>query len=139
MKAWKLLGYLGLIPFITCLIVVESYPHNLLFNSQQVFHFYSTIILCFLAGTLWQKDSHDSQSHPLIVSNVLCLYAFSCLFLPLYYALILLPLGYLSLLIAEYFLCKKQQNSFTTSYFVMRLVLTLFVSLLHLIALISWF
>ena len=82
MKKLKLLGYLGLIPIIICLIVVESYPHNLLFNSQQVFHFYSAIILCFLACTLWKKDSHDSQSTPLIVSCFLCLYAFSCLFLP---------------------------------------------------------
>ena len=90
MKTWKLLGYLGLIPFIICLIVVESYPHNSLFNSQQVFHFYSAIILSFLAGTLWKKDSHHSQSNGLIVSNVLCLYAFSCLFYPLYYALIFL-------------------------------------------------
>ena len=88
MKTWKSLGYLGLIPFIICLIVVESYPNNFLFNSQQVFHFYSAIILCFLAGTLWEKDSHDSQSTRLIVSNVLCLYAFSCLFLPLNFALI---------------------------------------------------
>jgi hypothetical protein len=139
MKTWKSLGYLGLVPFIICLIVVESHPHNLLFNSQQVFHFYSAIILCFLAGTLWKKDNQASQSNPLIVSNLLCLYAFSCLFLPLYYALIFLPMGYLSLLIAEYVLCNKQQHSFTTSYFVMRLVLTLFVSLLHMIALISWF
>lgn len=139
MKIWQLLGYLGLVPFIICLIVVESHPHNLLVDSQQVFHFYSAIILCFIAGTLWKKDSQDSQSNPLIVSNVLCLYAFSCLFLPLYYALIFLPMGYLSLLITEYVLCKKKQHSFTTSYFVMRLVLTLFVSLLHMIALISWF
>ena len=139
MKTWKSLGYLGLIPFLICLIVVESYPHNLLFNSQQVFHFYSAIILCFLAGTLWVKDSDDSQSTRLIVSNVLCLYAFSCLFLPLNFALIFLPLGYFSLLTAEYILCKKQQSSYTTAYFTMRLVLTLFVCLLHMIALISWF
>lgn len=139
MKTWKSLGYLGLIPFIACLLMVESFPHNMLFNSQQVFHFYSAIILCFLAGSLWKKDTRNEQSNSLIVSNILCLYAFSCLFLPLDFALVFLPLGYMALLVAEYIFCEKKRAPFITPYFSMRLILTLFVSVLHAIALFWWF
>jgi chromate transport protein ChrA len=139
MKTWQSLGYLGLVPFVICIIFFESYPHHFLFNSQQIFHFYSVIILCFLAGTLWKKDSKKLQSNVQIVSNVLCIYAFICLFLPVYYALIFLPLGYLALLIAEYLFCDKEQMSYTQPYFNMRLILTLFVCALHAFALIAWF
>jgi len=156
MKTWQWLGYLGLIPFLACLWLFEmsfdGSANNLLFNPQQGFVFYSAIILSFLAGVLWRKESGSflagvlwrkesgsEHSKAQIISNIFCLYAYLCLFLPGFYALIFLPFGYLSLFLAEYLLCNNKQDAFTNPYFIMRFRLTLLVSVLHGIALISWF
>lgn len=143
MKTWQWLGYLGLIPFLACLwlfeISFDSSERYLLFNPQQGFVFYSAIILSFLAGVLWRKESGDAHSTAQIISNIFCLYAYFCLFLPGFYALIFLPFGYLSLFLAEYLLCNNKQDALISPYFIMRFRLTLLVSLLHGVALISWF
>lgn len=139
MKTWQLLGYLGLIPFLVCLWLFEYPSNNLLFDPQQAFIFYSAIILSFLAGSLWQKNTLTKHSTINIISNIYCLYAYFCLFLPLIYALIILPIGYLSLFVVEHTLCSKKEHPYTKPYFMMRLVLTLLVSLFHGFAFISWF
>lgn len=138
-NTWQWLGYLGLTPFLACLWLFESPSNNLFFNPQQAFLFYSAIILSFLAGALWRKDSFSAHSTSLIVSNVFCVYACICLFLPVFYALLFLALGYLTLLLAEYLLCNNKENAFTKPYFIMRFILTLFVNVFHGVALISWF
>jgi len=143
MKTWQWLGYLGLFPFLACLWLFEmsfdGSANNLLFNPQQGFVFYSAIILSFLAGVLWRKEPGGEHSKAQIISNIFCLYAYLCLFLPSFYALIFLPFGYLSLFLAEYLLYNNKQDVFTNPYFIMRFRLTLLVSLLHGIAVISWF
>lgn len=143
MKIWQWLGYLGLIPFAACLwlyqISIDSAANNLLFNPQQAFIFYSAIILSFLAGTLWRKDTLNLHIATQIISNLLCLYAFVCLFIPIFYALIFLPLGYFSLLLAEYMLCNNKETAYTKSYFSMRLRLTVSVIFLHSMAIMFWF
>ncbi|WP_157823285.1 DUF3429 domain-containing protein [Psychromonas sp. MB-3u-54] len=143
MKTWQWLGYLGLIPFVACLLLFEiftdSAANNYPFNPQQAFLFYSAIILSFLAGTLWRKDTLTPHIATQIISNILCLYAFICLFIPIFYALVLLPLGYFSLFFVEYFLCHNKEDAYTTSYYSMRLRLTVLVIFLHAAALMSWF
>lgn len=140
----KILGYLGLVPFVFFLWAVEVTTHNIehplaIIEPQQGFLFYSAIILSFLAGTLWKKDASLDNSASQILSNIFCLIAFTCLFIPLIYALTLLSSAYLCLLWAEYLLCYKQQPSFTRSYFSMRLRLTIIVIALHGTALVAWF
>ena len=143
MKTWQWLGYLGLIPFLVCLWLFETDSHsvadNSSFNPQQVFVYYSAIILSFLSGALWRKESGNNHSKAQITSNVFCLYSFICLFLKTYDALIFLPLGYLGLLLAEYLLSNNKQDLFSTPYFIMRLRLTVLVILLHGTALVLWF
>jgi hypothetical protein len=143
MKIWQGLGYLGLMPFVACLwlvnVAADSASDHWYFNPQQAFLFYSSIILSFLAGALWRKDTLTQQTAMQVISNIFCLYAFSCLFISAFYALIFLPIGYVSLFLAEYILCNNKEYAYTTSYFTMRLILTVLVSLLHAIALMSWF
>jgi len=143
MKIWQWLSYLGLIPFVACLwlfnISINGTSNDLLFDPQQAFLFYSSIILSFLAGALWRKDTLNQHITMQIFSNFLCLYAFFCLFIPTFFALIFLPIGYLSLFLVEYILCKNKEHGYTQSYFAMRLVLSVLVILLHATALMSWF
>jgi hypothetical protein len=143
MKIWQWLGYLGLIPFVACLwlfkISIDGTSNDLLFDPQQAFLFYSSIILSFLAGALWRKDTLNQHITMQIFSNFLCLYAFFCLFIPMFFALIFLPIGYLSLLLVEYILCNNKEHGYTQSYFTMRLILSVLVISLHATALMSWF
>ena len=143
MQTWQWLGYLGLIPFVACLWLfntpIDSLSNDILFNPQQAFIFYSSILLSFLAGTLWRKDNLTQQTKMQIFSNFLFLYAFICLFIPTFYALIFLPIGYLGLFLVEHRLCNNKEHGYTHSYFTMRLILTVLVISLHVIALMSWF
>jgi hypothetical protein len=142
-QTWQWLGYLGLLPFVFFLsfsdttLKVSSY--NLPYDSKHAFVFYSAIILSFLAGNLWTKDTKKDQTALPLISNIFCLYAFICLLSPLFLALILLGLGYLSIFLLEYILCKGNESSYSVSYFTMRLLLTFIVCLLHCYALFSWF
>ena len=135
----QVLGYSGLIPFVACLYLVQFSGQTLILDPQPGFVIYSAIILSFLAGTLWRKTSVPAHSALQITSNIFCLFACLCLFLPLYYALLLLPLGYLGLLLAEYHLDMKRDSSFTQAYFNLRLILTLTVCSLHALAVMLWF
>lgn len=134
MKAWQWLGYLGLAPFIICLFFPSLIPSQWGVSPEQGFIFYSAIILSFMSGTLWKKDASAPNTRSQITSIVFCLFSYLCLFFPLYFALIVLPFGYFALLITEYLLCNDKENSFSLQYLKMRILLTLFVSLLHGIA-----
>lgn len=129
---WRGLGYLGLLPFIGCLWLFEYLPqladvnflqpylNTLAVNPQQAFIFYSAIILSFMAGSLWKKDTYNANTHESkinssssnkalsVISNLICLFAFTCLFLSIFYSLILLPLSYLCVLFIEYFFVIKK-------------------------------
>ncbi|MDP7592215.1 MAG: DUF3429 domain-containing protein [Litorilituus sp.] len=151
MKIWQWLGYFGLTPFLACLWLVKFPIQSLPIDPQQAFLFYSAIILSFLSGTLWPKDQvhikADDQpkkyacasSAKQVMSNSFCLYAFFCLFLPCFFQLFMLPLGYMLILLAEYILFKEFQDSFTVAYCKMRAILTISVVFLHFVALNSWF
>jgi len=139
MKTWQYLGYSGLLPFIILLWTSTNTHVVALEKSEQAFVFYSTVILSFLSGTLWRKDTLAPNAKAQITSNIICLYSFGCLLLPIFYSLILLPLGYVMLLLVEYLLCNNKEYAFSKHYFTMRLTLTFLVSLLHAAALFLWF
>jgi hypothetical protein len=147
MKVWQLLGYLGLIPFILFLWLFDNHIQDLPIKPQQAFVFYSATILSFVAGSLWRRDNSLSSKKLQLISNAFCLYAFTCLLLPLYMALLLLPLGYLLILSAEYILLlqeehldfDKEKDILIKHYFTMRFILTMIVSLLHAVAFICFF
>ncbi|WP_299669023.1 DUF3429 domain-containing protein [uncultured Psychromonas sp.] len=137
------LGYLGLLPFYICLLLSQIVnneqlePHSLMVSIQQAFIFYSAIILSFMSGTLWQKETSKKKVKLQLLSNILCLIAFACLLMPVFYALIILPITYVGLLLTEYLLRFQQQ--ITASYIKMRLILTLLVVLSHVTALLLWY
>ena len=139
MRMWQLLGYLGLLPFFGLFALsLSSFTLNEI-SAEQGFIFYSVSILSFLSGTLWQKDRLIKNNHALIISNLFCLYSFTCLFLSTPIALVMLILGYTALLAAEYYLNVNNSNTFNRHYFKMRFMLTLIVCLLHGLAFILWF
>jgi len=137
LKTWQFLGYLGLIPFLACLWLSQTSLLDESVKPQQAFIFYSVTILSFLSGTLWHSHPSSNNNKPLIISNILCLFAFGCLLLTISKALLLLPLGYLSVLMTEYLLFKRDTRHLK-SYLFMRIVLTLIVSALHFIAYYIW-
>ena len=148
-RTYKLLGYLGLIPFafFTLLIIfsiVETGNANtssfLGYYVPYVFLTYSACILSFLAGTLWrgQFDSGYDGSNMLIVSNLLAVLSWlSLLIMNLSHYLVLLAVvilasGYVVALTAE-----RTSPSVSPQYLVMRSRLTLAVIVMHLIFLIA--
>lgn len=139
MKIWQSLGYIGLSPFLICLWLSTSTSSTLLVNPKQAFILYSGVILSFLSGTLWRKDTLVPHTEAQFFSNILCLYAYFCLLLPMQTALYMLPIGYICLLLIEYFFCNKKEYAFSRSYLTMRIILTVVVSTLHAIALTLWF
>lgn len=93
------LGFLGLIPFIagaTGPWVLYEHTAWIL----QGFHFYSAVILAFMAGTVWGVRLNYQKADPgtLIVSVTVALIAVGSLLLPMRPALVLLALAFLFLL-----------------------------------------
>jgi hypothetical protein len=78
MKTWQWLGYLGLLPFLACLWSATFASNSLLDNPQQAFIFYSAIILSFLSGSLWRKDTSALNVKSQMWSNIFCIYAYYC-------------------------------------------------------------
>ena len=136
MNTSKFLGYAGLLPFVALLILNFFQQHDWQINLQQAFIFYSAIILSFIAGTLWQKNDHPIDVSRQILSNAISLLAFACLLMPLN-AVVLLPIGYLLLLIFESLFFDTNVDS--DVYFKMRTRLTLSVIFLHGVAFAMWF
>ncbi len=132
---WQWLGYLGLIPFITSLLI------SLLINhwharATEFFIFYSAIILSFMAGTLWQVRLKPDNSQQHIASNIFCLIAFLALLTTQLASLIILALGYLGLFQYEEFIAQRDRSE--RKYLNMRFMLTSIVVVLHLLALFFW-
>lgn len=136
MKWSKKLGYLGLLPFITSLYL-STETVFLGISPKQAFIAYSAIILSFIAGTIWRKDTqiyHDKQH---VISNVFSLLAFVSLMVYHNIALIILAISFMLLFLYEKSLGKH--NKLLTEYISMRFWLTLIVVLLHITAYLLWF
>lgn len=127
--SWRLLGYLGLIPFIV-LFIMNLFEVNILgTDAKKCFTYYSAIILSFLAGTLWRPTTDSSTSKQNIISNLFSLLAFFSLVIQHNIALILLAIGYLWLYGYERTYIQLDNN--LTPYYQMRLKLTLLVFSMH--------
>ncbi len=136
MQTKQYLGYLGLVPFTLPLIFEQVVEELFTTTAEQVFIFYSAIILSFVSGTLWRK-SNDMLSIKLqILSNIFCLLAFFALLIPSAVAFVVLALTYSMLLLCEqhYFGYVAGHND----YLEMRKYLTIIVILLQISAFILW-
>ena len=131
MQTWRLLGYLGLLPFASALIIA-SMKTGFEEAARQAFIAYSAVILSFIAGSLWRLD--DQYKHQQLFSNLLSLIAFSSLLLSNTYALSILIISYVITLLFE---IKIAPHSNPT-YMNMRLNLTLIVVSMHFVALTLW-
>ncbi|MEW6991845.1 DUF3429 domain-containing protein [Colwelliaceae bacterium 6441] len=135
MNSSKILGYLGLIPFIVCLYLSdETFEY---FNNKFAFVAYSAIILSFLAGTLWTSAHKTSNTQQLIISNVFSLTAFVSLLLPVHIAIMVLAVGFLCICVYEKFFMLNDKQ--LDSYLKMRVQLSFIVIALHITAYIRWF
>ena len=139
---YVVLGYLGLLPFLWCLLVVfsEKYkfvdlPNNTFGVDPQLFFVtYSLAILSFLAGTLWQQQffSPQGSSQNLVLSNLVVVVAWVGLIAALEsktwieITLASNMLGFLLLMA-----CERKTMVFDQRYRKMRYRLTCFVSLIH--------
>ena len=139
MKSWQLLGYLGLLPFITSLYLsVESV--SWVITAKQAFVAYSAIIVSFIAGSIWRKDYKHTHTKQQIISNSFSLLAFISLLTYPNIALIILSFSFLFLYVYERDLakCITDENR-TSEYMAMRFWLTLIVISMHITAYILWF
>ena len=147
LKLMHALGYAGLIPFAipVCLMLNDLWFGPAKGISMQgvmlapdIFVSYSAVILSFMCGTLWAGwqtiGSNRLAKNAVLVSNLLALSAWSALLLmfiasvPKVLCVILLMLGFISLLTAE-----RMLGSTVIAYWRMRLYLTAIVIILHLI------
>lgn len=136
MKAWKALGYLGLIPFIVCLYL-SSEAEFWGISTKQAFVAYSAVILSFIAGTIWRRDVSTHHDKRYIISNIFSLIAFASLLVAQEVALIILALSFMLLFVYENSIGK--QHKLPTDYMNMRFWLTQIVVLLHITAYFLWF
>lgn len=134
------LGYAGLIPFlITALWAWFDPSHQPWAN--QLFVYYSAIILSFMAGTLWGRTLHtDIASHPqavFITTNIVAVTAWLVLALGfLTIATGVLLLGFVAILWTELRYLRSTPASYP-NYATMRFVLTTIVVACHLLMLFS--
>lgn len=136
MKAWKILGYLGLLPFIVSLYLSTEIVF-LGVSTKQVFIAYSAVILSFIAGSIWRRDSQIYFDKQNVISNLFSLLAFASLLFNHKLALIILAVSFMLLFLYEKSLGK--QNKLLSDYINMRFWLTLIVVLLHITAYFLWF
>lgn len=136
MKTWKVLGYLGLIPFIVCLYLTSEAVF-LGVSTKQAFVAYSAVILSFIAGTIWRRGVSTHHDKRNIISNIFSLIAFACLLVAQKVALIILALSFMLLFVYENSIGK--QDKLPTDYMNMRFWLTQIVVLLHITAYMLWY
>ena len=147
-----LLGDLGSLPFILLAGLMANAHFNgpglqsasvLGLYAPYVFIAYSAVILSFLSGALWERERERSRlaepnrltSVIILFSNFIALSAWACLLLiyvaPIMtvFAVCLLLAGFLSLLWVERL--TGAAELFSSSYWSMRLRITILVVLLH--------
>ncbi|MFT6193832.1 MAG: hypothetical protein ACJASU_000731 [Cognaticolwellia sp.] len=137
MQMQQTLGYLGLAPFVLALVFEKFSPALLNISAEQVFIFYSAIILSFIAGTLWRKHNDKLSIKLQLCSNIFSLLAFFALLLPNYLAFAVLMVIYPAILYCEYYFDSAKTEH--KSYLRMRLSLTTLVVIMHIIALLLWY
>ena len=135
-KTYSILGYAGLLPFIisTCLILMGQTLFSI--DPFMLFITYSAIILSFLAGTLWGRESSKvhylNDDKLLIISNVVSVVAWVAIVANhLYVSLLMLSVGY----VVVYLKDRQQWREKTLSdkYIKLRTQLTVVALICHLI------
>jgi hypothetical protein len=135
MKTWKGLSYLGLLPFLACLYLSNETAF-LGIAANQAFIAYSAIILSFIAGTIWRRDSQFCNDKRHIISNIFSLIAFASLLIEREMALVTLAISFMFLFVYEKSL--SEPKALPTGYMNMRFGLTVIVVLLHVVAYFLW-
>ena len=147
------LGFAGLLPFIGALLALVL-PVDLPFKAEQVFVFYSAIILSFFCGAIWGRllntnfvaldlaetdftkvDFTNKVAALFIMSNLVSLTAWVSLLIyntHLDLSLGLLILGYTVVFAAEYAMRKSLYKQVYRGYLNLRSWLTFCVVTLHL-------
>lgn len=133
------LGYLGLVPFFVGTYYTWCGPHNEILYAGQAFTVYSIVVLSFIAGSWWGATLSSAKENPsisdrrqtiLIVSS--CIYAcfaVGCWLLSnLSLTVTLLGFGFVGLWFQELYF---PSNNLSSSYRLMRTVLTLSVFVCH--------
>jgi hypothetical protein len=135
MTTWKILGFAGLIPFVSFLFL-GTYLDNSAFKSEQLFIAYSAIILSFIAGSLWRVNEKQNHKHRQVVSNLFALIAFCALCTDPLFSLILLATSFPLILFCEFRIGTQQSPNHI--YMTMRCKLTFLVFLMHIFAIYLW-
>lgn len=138
------LGYLGVIPFAACALLVLRDGGELVNDPAILFVGYSVVILAFLGGTLWGSsralEDSSKTSGLLLISNIIALLGWGSLIVFQSWfaaALTVLILGYAGVLVIE------RRNAVTLGinsgdqYLVLRTSLTALVILLHIVVLLA--
>ena len=147
LKLMHILGYAGLIPFgiPVCLMLNDLWFGSAIrrgipwvVHAPDMFISYSAVILSFMCGTLWAGwqtiGNNRLAKGAVLVSNLLALSAWGALLLmfiasvPKVFCVIILMLGFISLLTAE-----RMLGTSVMIYWRMRLSLTAIVLILHLL------
>ncbi|CAA0125733.1 Uncharacterised protein [BD1-7 clade bacterium] len=132
----RLLGYLGLLPFIIGVLLEWSTLDIAGISGLWLFETYSACIASFVCGIWWgaviNNKNHNRASATLVLSNVLCLLAWLSLLLdnPIV-TLLLLGSVFFVVLVLEKQL--KPHRAELQPYFAMRRQVTASVVILHLV------
>ena len=135
----KILGYLGLIPFIF-FSLHELFSLNLLTSMQANMGFvqYSAIILSFFGGIHWyQALCEPKNSHQIYIAMLPSIVAWSSLFLfDIKITLFVLSVSYLLILMYDKYYLELPKN-IVIEYTKMRLTLTSVVIVSHFLLILS--
>lgn len=128
-KTAKILGYAGLIPFIT-LSIASWIEIPFLDNTVYALITYAAIILSFMGAIHWgmaMSKTDNKQSGYFIASVIPALVAWFSLLFADFYSLIILLIGFVSLIV--YDLAVEKSQAFPGWYIPMRIRLTFIVVL----------
>lgn len=132
-KLWQILGYAGLIPFVSLTWLYVSGVTKVGLPISLVFICYSAAILSFMAGSLWLQKHDEQILMPTLCSNLVSLSAFLSILLVPWVSVLLLTISYLFLLGLEF--GYKLFDNRPQGYKFMRIVLTTVVVSCHLVLL----
>ena len=135
-RTYSMLGYAGLTPFIfsTGLMLMGMTFFSL--DPFMLFTTYSAIILSFLAGTLWGRESckvhYLTEEKLLVISNVLSVAAWVAIVVNhLYVSLLILSVGYVVVYLKDR--QQWQEKILSDEYIQLRTQLTAVALVCHLV------
>ncbi len=137
------LGYVGLVPYVFCLILMIADLQVFQLTGEKMFVAYSAVILSFLSGVLWGNAidhfSNKLSRSALLLSNLFALIAWGVLLQSesqSKYAIIMLAFGFIAVWFSEKTIRQVEHEESPKGYQTMRGRLTFGVVAMHGIALI---